>query len=69
MRENYRDLRIAILGGGTVGAQVAHRLLEAGDELGQRSGAGLELIGVAVRDLKAERSAPIPAALLTTDAQ
>ena len=69
MRENYRDLRIAILGGGTVGAQVAHRLLEAGVELGQRSGAGLELIGVAVRDLKAERSAPIPAALLTTDAQ
>ena len=69
MRENYRDLRIAILGGGTVGAQVAHRLLEAGDELGQRSGAGLELIGVAVRDLKAQRSAPIPAALLTTDAQ
>lgn len=69
MRENYRDLRVAILGGGTVGAQVAHRLLEAGEELGQRSGAGLQLIGVAVRDLTAPRSTPIPKDLLTTDAE
>jgi len=68
MRENYRDLRVAVLGGGTVGAQVAHRLLQAGEELGQRSGAGLQLIGVAVRDLKQKRSAPIPQELLTTDA-
>ncbi len=68
MRENYRDLRVAVLGGGTVGAQVAHRLLEGADELGSRSGAGLALVGVAVRDIKAPRSAPIPAELLTTDA-
>ena len=69
MRDNYRDLRVAVLGGGTVGAAVAHRLLEGREELGQRSGAGLELIGVAVRDLKAKRSAPIPSELLTTDAE
>jgi homoserine dehydrogenase len=69
MRENYRDLRVAVLGGGTVGAQVAHRLLQAGGELGQRSGAGLQLIGVAVRDLQQKRSAPIPKELLTTDAE
>ena len=69
MRDNYRNLRVAVLGGGTVGAAVAHRLLEGREELGQRSGAGLELIGVAVRDLKAKRSAPIPAELLTTDAE
>jgi len=69
MRDNYRDLRVAVLGGGTVGAAVAHRLLEAKEELGQRSGAGLELIGVAVRDLKAKRSWPIPQKLLTTDAE
>ena len=69
MRENYRDLRVAVLGGGTVGAQVAHRLLEGADELGSRSGAGLALVGVAVRDIKAPRSAPIPAELLTTDAR
>ncbi len=69
MRENYRDLRVAVLGGGTVGAQVAYRLLQGGDELGQRSGAGLQLIGVAVRDLKAKRNTPIPKELLTTDAE
>jgi homoserine dehydrogenase len=68
MRENYRDLRVAVLGGGNVGAQVAHRLLQGAEELGQRSGAGLKLIGVAVRDLKQKRSAPIPQELLTTDA-
>jgi len=68
MKDNYRDLRVAVLGGGTVGAQVAHRLLEGSAELGSRSGAGLSLVGVAVRDLAAQRSAPIPAELLTTDA-
>lgn len=50
-----------------MGSHVAHLLLSSADELGRRSGAGLELIGVAVRDLKAQRSAPIPKELLTTD--
>ncbi len=64
----YRNLRIALLGAGSVGAQVASLLLEHGDELSERVGAGLELVGVAVRDLDAPRSAEIPAHLLTTDA-
>jgi homoserine dehydrogenase len=64
----YRNLRIALLGAGSVGAQVASLLLEHGDELSERVGAGLELVGVAVRDLNAPRSADIPAELLTTDA-
>jgi homoserine dehydrogenase len=64
----YRNLRIALLGGGSVGAQVASLLLEHGDELASRAGAGLELIGVAVRDLDAERTPAIPKELLTTDA-
>ena len=68
MRENYRKLRVAVLGGGTVGAHVAHRLLENADELGSRSGAGLELTGVAVRDLSAKRPVALPKKLLTTDA-
>jgi homoserine dehydrogenase len=63
----YRNLRIAILGGGSVGAQVASLLLEHGDELASRAGAGLELIGVAVRDLTAKRTPAIPPELLTTD--
>ena len=65
----YRNLRVALLGGGSVGAQVASLLLQHGDELASRSGAGLELVGVAVRNLDAERTPAIPAHLLTTDAE
>ena len=65
----YRNLRIALLGGGSVGAQVADQLLKHGEELANRSGAGLELVGVAVRDLDAPRTADIPKHLLTTDAE
>jgi homoserine dehydrogenase len=65
----YRNLRIALLGAGSVGAQVASLLLEHGAELAERVGAGLELVGIAVRDVEAERSAQIPKELLTTDAE
>ena len=65
----YRNLKVALLGGGSVGANVASLLLEHGDELASRAGAGLELIGVAVRDLDAQRSPSIPKELLTTDAE
>ena len=65
----YRNLRIAILGAGSVGAQVASLLLEHGEELANRVGAGLELVGIAVRDLDAPRTAEIPHELLTTDAR
>jgi homoserine dehydrogenase len=65
----YRNLKVALLGGGSVGANVASLLLEHGDELASRTGAGVELIGVAVRDLEAKRSPEIPKELLTTDAE
>ena len=65
----YRNLKVALLGGGSVGANVASLLLEHGDELASRAGAGLELIGVAVRDTAAERTPSIPTHLLTTDAE
>ena len=64
----YRTLRIALLGAGSVGAQVADQILNHGEELAARIGAGIELIGVAVRDPKAKRDAAIPANLITTDA-
>ncbi|GAA3747876.1 homoserine dehydrogenase [Leifsonia bigeumensis] len=64
----YRNLRVALLGAGNVGAQVAALLLEHGPELAERVGAGLELVGIAVRDLDAERTADLPRELLTTDA-
>ena len=66
---DYRPLRIALLGAGSVGAQVARLLIENKAELAARVGAELELIGVAVRELNAKRSADIPAELLTTDAE
>ena len=65
----YRNLRVAILGGGSVGSQVAALLLEHGHELAARAGAGLELVGVAVRDVTASRDTDIPAALITSDAE
>lgn len=65
----YRNLRIALLGAGSVGAQVASLLLRHGDELASRVGAGLELVGVAVRDIDAPRDVDIPRELLTTDAR
>ncbi|MHA6668830.1 homoserine dehydrogenase [Homoserinimonas sp. A447] len=65
----YRNLRIAVLGAGAVGAQVVRLLLEQGDDLAGRAGAGLELVGVAVRNLDAPRTADIPRDLLTTDAE
>ncbi len=65
----YRSLRVALLGGGTVGANVARRLIDHADELAARVGAHLDLIGVAVRDLSATRTPEIPSHLLTTDAE
>lgn len=68
MMIEYRNLRIALLGAGSVGSQVARLLLEQGPELASRVGAGLELVGIAVRDVDAPRAADIPRALFTTDA-
>ena len=65
----YRNLRVALLGAGSVGAQVASLLLVHQEELANRAGAGLELVGVAVRDVDAPRDTDIPKELLTTDAE
>lgn len=64
-----RNVRVAILGGGSVGSQVAALLLEHGEEFAARVGARLELVGVAVRDVAAKRDTDIPKHLLTTDAE
>jgi homoserine dehydrogenase len=65
---DYRPLKVALLGAGSVGAQVARLLLENKAELAARVGAELELAGIAVRDINAPRDAGVPAELLTTDA-
>ncbi|MEV8250975.1 homoserine dehydrogenase [Microbacterium sp. NPDC076768] len=66
---DYRRLRVALLGAGSVGSQVAALLLRHGDELADRAGAELELAGIAVRDVDAERDVELPKELFTTDAE
>jgi homoserine dehydrogenase len=65
----YRPLRIALLGAGSVGAQVARLLTENKNELAARVGAELDLVGIAVRDLNSKRAEGVPSELLTTDAE
>jgi homoserine dehydrogenase len=43
-------LKVALIGCGVVGTQVARRLTEHADELASRVGTPLELVGIAVRD-------------------
>ena len=64
---HYRSLRIALLGAGSVGSQVARLLLEHRDELAARVGAPLELVGIGVRDVDAKRDAELPRELMTDD--
>jgi len=60
-------ITVALLGGGTVGSQVARLILEQSDDLAARIGAPLELVGVAVRDASRPREG-VPTALVTDDA-
>ncbi len=60
-------ITIALLGGGTVGSEVARMLLGNASDLEARIGAPVRLTGVAVRDVAKVRPG-IPADLLTADA-
>src|SRR5246127_1429469 len=62
-----KALKVALLGCGVVGSQVARLLSEQASDLSVRVGAPLELAGIAVRRLSAARPGIDPA-LLTTDA-
>jgi homoserine dehydrogenase len=59
-------VKVAMLGCGVVGSQVARLLREQADDLAARIGAPLELVGVAVR--RPNRHPDVSAELLTTDA-
>ncbi|HET9029326.1 MAG TPA: homoserine dehydrogenase [Candidatus Aquilonibacter sp.] len=59
---------IALLGCGTVGTPVAHRLLEERASIERRTGVKYELHGIAVRDAQATRSGLNPG-LFTADAR
>ncbi len=64
-----RTLKVALLGCGNVGSQVARILLADADALAARTGARLELTGIAVRNPDAPREAELPRELFTTDAE
>jgi homoserine dehydrogenase len=61
-----KTMKIALLGCGSVGSQVARLLQEQSADLSVRAGARLELAGIAVRRLSHPRTG-IDQALLTTD--
>ncbi|MBD1540806.1 homoserine dehydrogenase [Arthrobacter sp. IA7] len=64
-----RTLKVALLGCGNVGAQVARILIDDAGTLAPRTGARLELAGIAVRNLDAEREVDLPRDLFTTDGE
>ncbi|BCW67650.1 homoserine dehydrogenase [Arthrobacter sp. NicSoilB4] len=64
-----RTLKVALLGCGNVGAQVARILLDDADMLASRAGARLELAGIAVRNIDAPREVELPRELFTTDGE
>ncbi|HET7782177.1 MULTISPECIES: homoserine dehydrogenase [Pseudarthrobacter] len=64
-----RTLKVALLGCGNVGAQVARILIEDADTLAARTGAKLQLSGIAVRNVNAPRDVDLPQELFTTDAE
>ncbi len=63
-----RDVRVAILGCGNVGAALIGILQERADALAVQAGARFVIAGIAVNDLDAARPAHVPRELLTTDA-
>src|SRR5262252_9439106 len=67
MNQTVPTLKVALLGCGVVGTEVARLLTEQADDLALRVGARLELAGIAVRRVGHRRSAAIDRSLLTAD--
>jgi homoserine dehydrogenase len=64
-----RPIRVALLGCGVVGSQVARLLQEQAADLAARVGVPVELVGVGVRRLGIARDVDLPDELFTTDAE
>jgi len=62
-----KTLKVGMLGCGVVGSQIARLLVENKSDLTSRAGANLELVKVAVKNIKTKREG-IPSNLLTDDA-
>jgi homoserine dehydrogenase len=65
---DVEPLKVALLGCGVVGTEVARLLTTHGAELAQRVGAPVELIGIAVRRAGRRRDLDVDPELFTTDA-
>src|SRR2546430_3796159 len=63
---NSRPLNVGLIGLGTVGSQVAERMLSWGPQLSRRAGVELCLKRVLVRDPAKRRSIEISSGLLTS---
>ena len=63
-----RPLKVALLGCGVVGSEVARLMMTTADDLAARIGAPLELAGIAVRRPNRVRDLPVDPGLFTTDA-
>ncbi|NLT53269.1 MAG: homoserine dehydrogenase [Actinomycetales bacterium] len=61
-------LKVALLGCGVVGTEVARLLTTHADELARRVGTPLDLVGIAVRRPNRDRGLAVDPALFTTDA-
>jgi homoserine dehydrogenase len=62
-----KPLKVALLGAGVVGSEVARLLAEQHDDLTARVGAPLELVGIGVRRTDVDRGRWIDPALVTDD--
>ncbi|HEX4791683.1 MAG TPA: homoserine dehydrogenase [Actinospica sp.] len=63
-----RPLKVALLGCGVVGSEVARLMMTTGQDLAARIGAAVELSGIAVRRPGRARKLPVDPALFTADA-
>ena len=66
--ESDSTIRVGLLGCGTVGGALARIIHNDADRIAARTGIRLELAGIAVRNLSADREAGIPQKLFTRDA-
>jgi homoserine dehydrogenase len=64
---NGRPLKVGLIGLGTVGSQVAERMLSWGPQLSRRAGVELDLKRVLVRDVGKRRTLDVSAEVLTDD--
>ncbi|MGO2632348.1 MAG: homoserine dehydrogenase [Galactobacter sp.] len=69
MSQETRTVKVALLGAGTVGAEVARILAQDEAILTARTGARLTLDSVVVRDTEADRGPHLPRELITADAE